>query len=92
MNCQTSPNSWRTMALPVLARLDQCRKFIECHPPTSFVVSWRDARRQVVVYGEHIRAPARISERECNHHLAAHRGIGRLELHYFEETGRRNFE
>jgi hypothetical protein len=36
------------------------------------------------VDGEHIRAAARISERERDHHLAAHRGIGRLELHHFD--------
>lgn len=50
-------------ALLVLARLDECREFVECHLPASFVVGWREARRQVVVYGEHIRAGARISKR-----------------------------
>src|SRR5574341_408110 len=71
-------------ALFVLARLDECREFVECHPPAGFVVGWREARRQVVMYGEHIRAAPRISERERDHHLAAHRGIGRLELHHFD--------
>lgn len=36
------------------------------------------------MYGAHIRAATRISERERDHHLAAHRGIGRLELHHFD--------
>ena len=36
------------------------------------------------MYGEHIRAAARITERERDHHLAAQRGISRLELHHFD--------
>jgi len=68
----------------VLARLDECCEFVECHPPAGFVVGWRDPRRQVIVDGEHIGAAARISERERDHHLATHRGIGRLELHHFD--------
>ncbi len=36
------------------------------------------------MYDEHIRATARIREGERDHHLAAHRGIGRLGLHHFD--------
>jgi len=51
----------RRWALLVLARLDECRGFVECHPPAGFVVGWRDTMRQVVVDREHIRAAARIN-------------------------------
>jgi hypothetical protein len=71
-------------ALPVLFRLDECCEFVEGHPPAGFVVGCRDARRQVVVDGEHICSAARIRKRERDHHLAAHCGIGRLEFHHFD--------
>jgi hypothetical protein len=71
-------------ALLVLARLDECCEFVECHPPARFVVGWREARRQFVVDGERIRAAAPIGERESDHHLATHRDIGRLEPHHFD--------
>jgi hypothetical protein len=50
--------------LLVLARLDEFREFVECHPPAGFVVGWRDPGQQVVVDGEHVGAADRISERE----------------------------
>ena len=53
--------------------------FAECHPPAGFVVNWREVKRQVVVYGEYIRADARINESERDHHPDTHRGIGRLD-------------
>ncbi len=36
------------------------------------------------MYGDHVGAAVCISERERHHHFAAHRGIGRLELHHFD--------
>ena len=36
------------------------------------------------MYGEDIRAAPRIGERESDHHLAAHRRIGRLEFECFD--------
>jgi hypothetical protein len=70
-----SPTGQRTHSAFVLVCLNECREFVECHPPAGFIVNWRDARRQVVVYGEHIRAAVRVSEGERDHHLAAHRGV-----------------
>ncbi|MGH7832601.1 MAG: hypothetical protein ACREQK_03075 [Candidatus Binatia bacterium] len=52
-------------ALLVPARLDECREFVERHPPADFVVGWRDPRRQVVVDGEHIRDAEPGSRLSC---------------------------
>ncbi len=70
--------------LRLLPRLDEARKFLKCHPPAGFVVGGCDPRWQVVVYGQHPRAAVRISQRERDCHLAAHREIGCLELHDFD--------
>src|SRR5437867_663100 len=76
------PSSFRLH--PYVVRLNVGREFVECHLPADLVVGRRDARRQVVMCGKHIRAASRISQCELDHHFAAHRGISRLELHHFD--------
>ena len=66
--------------LRLLIRLDEPCEFLEGHPPARFVVSWRDARPQIVVNGEDIRASVRFGQCECDGYHSAHRGIGCLKL------------
>src|SRR5262249_11319013 len=70
--------------LRLLSRLDEPCKFLECHPPTGFVVGWRNTRRYIVVDAEHICAAVCFSKGEGDCHLSAHRVIVCLELHDFD--------
>src|SRR5882762_7475244 len=81
----SAASSGSVTAAGVLARLDERGEFRERRLPAGLVVGKRDAGRQAIVDGVHIGATVRIDQLDCDRHLAAQRGIGRLELNHLDQ-------